>query len=527
MSGEIPAHAARTFLQRKTILSGVTVKSAPRESFSAPVRCIGWRSAPLRVLALVLLLTAAPLWEAFRIASFSNGDIWWHLRTGLWILQNHRVPRSGLFSQYATMPWVASSWAFEALVASTYKWLGLKAFPALLMGFELVFAGMLFLLAGGWRRKFWIAILLSAAVLYVEVDLQPLPILFSILFFGIELMLLLESRRRGDGNLLYWLPPLFFLWANFHMQFVNGLLLLGLYVLAETVERWLHSSGHGSYSPRGYSLAKILAIACFSAIATLLTPYGFHLFNAFSTVYSKVLFKYFAEMYAFSFRRPQDFVALLLVMAAFLALGRQRSRDLFKIGVMVVFAMLAFRVQRDVWCVLLPSIAVISDAVVDAGRENARSGRFERCNLEKMLAMALALFVLVLAVKVRVPSNEVLMKRAARVLPITACDYIRTNHLPGPLFNAFNWGGFLIWYLPEYPVAIDSRQNLYNDELDRNLKVTEGNERLEDDPGFLHAQTILLERNSGMAKALTTLPVLRAQFHMVYEDDIAVILTRQ
>jgi hypothetical protein len=34
----------------------------------------------------------------------------------------------------------------------------------------------------------------------------------------------------------------------------------------------------------------------------------------------------------------------------------------------------------------------------------------------------------------------------------------------GPLFNDFNWGGYLIWALPGLPVAIDGRTNLHGDE---------------------------------------------------------------
>jgi hypothetical protein len=43
----------------------------------------------------------------------------------------------------------------------------------------------------------------------------------------------------------------------------------------------------------------------------------------------------------------------------------------------------------------------------------------------------------------------------------------------------------------------------------------------------MRAQTILLERNSGMAEALTTLPVLQSQFQMVYRDNLAMVLVRK
>jgi len=482
----------------------------------------------MRILALPLLLTAAPVCAAFYITAFFNGDIWWHLRTGLWILQNYGVPRSGLFSQYVDRPWVASSWGFEVLTAGAYKLLGLRAFPVLLMGFKLALAAVTFLLARGWRGCFWCAVLLSAIAQYVIVDLQPLPILFSILFFGVELLLLLQSRRCSDVRPLFWLPVLFFFWANLHGQFLNGLLLLGLYLAAEVTEFLLHISGVSSFSAPAHSLAKVSTIAGLSVVATLLTPYSFQLFpSAFQTAYGKVLFEDFQEMQALAFRQPQHFVLLLLVMAAFLALGRQRSRDLFKLGMMGIFVMLAFRVQRDVWCVVFPAIAVIADAVADYQHEPEPRKSSQGWKWEKPLVAVLVLVVFLAAI-VRIPSSNALMNQASRVFPVKACDFIRANQLPGPLFNTYSWGGFLIWYLPEYPVSIDGRLNLYGDEInERYFKVTDGTQRLETDPSFTRARTILLERNSGMLKALTTLPALRAQFRVAYQDDVATVLVRQ
>ncbi len=125
-----------------------------RRNFAVSMGRVIRDSVATRVLVLLLLLTAAPVYSMVRITAFSNGDIWWHLRTGLWILQNHSVPRSGLFSQYGDRPWVATSWGFEVLTAGVYKLLGLRAIPVVLAGFKLGLAAVTFLLARGWARKF-------------------------------------------------------------------------------------------------------------------------------------------------------------------------------------------------------------------------------------------------------------------------------------------------------------------------------------------------------------------------------------
>ena len=43
-------------------------------------------------------------------------------------------------------------------------------------------------------------------------------------------------------------------------------------------------------------------------------------------------------------------------------------------------------------------------------------------------------------------------------LPVRAVDFIAEKSLPEPLFNPYEWGGYLIWRLyPDYQVFIDSR----------------------------------------------------------------------
>src|SRR5579862_8569478 len=134
--------------------------------------------AKLRIPALLVLFSAAAVIEAFRLTSLSslNGaDIWWHLSSGLWILQHHSFPHAGIFSQSSTQPWIASSWAYEVLLAITYKLLWLREIPWLLMCFKVALAVLTFLLAGGMRGRFWLALGLSVLTQYILSPAQPGP----------------------------------------------------------------------------------------------------------------------------------------------------------------------------------------------------------------------------------------------------------------------------------------------------------------------------------------------------------------
>jgi hypothetical protein len=507
-------------------ITPMPIERGSQEVASQRVRHTLLNTAPVRVIVLVLLFSAGALHEAAHRTSLADPDIWWHLRTGLWILQSHAVPRVGLFSQSSSMPWSASSWGYEVLAATAYKLAGLRSIPVLLMAFKVVLAGMTFLLARGSRETFWTGVLLSAMAQYAIPDLQPEPILCSIILFAMELSLLMRSRRTGSVRPLYWLPFLFVVWANVHLQFMNGLLVLALFYLAILAEEVCRRSGATwvDASAQALPLSPAGVVIGASFVATLLTPYSYHSFLLALNNTSSAFVASSQELHSLSFRRPEDYALLLLAMAAFLSLGRQRSRDIFKLGLMIVCMIFAFRVQRDTWFLVLPSIAVIGEAWWAAGTARSRQTRVPAWDWENLTTVGLVLAVFLASALRGTLSQEALLKKVGERFPLQACEYIREHQLPGPLFNEYAWGGFLIWKLPEYPVAMDDRQDLYGAEtIERYRKVSAARAPFDAAPEFAQASTILVSKNSRLANALSKDP----NFEVAYTDGLSTILLRR
>ena len=481
----------------------------------------------LRVACLVVLLSAAPVWESIRTNSLLNPDIWWHLRAGLWILQNHSVPRTGLFSQLSSTPWNDTSWLFDTLLALNYKVFGLRAGVLVLMRLGLAFAVITYLLARKSGTRFWIAVVLSAIAQFVVPPLQPAPSSVSILFFAIEMLMIVHVRRSGNWRPMFWLLPLFALWANVDVQVVSGLALLGFFVLASVCENAARRSQlaflKNQYPPA--SSAQLGAVLGGSALCVLLSPYSFHVFSDFGeTLYSSVGFRYFAEMHSMAFRSPQEYLLMLLIMTAFLALGRRRSLEIFEISFLIAATLLAFRIQRDAWIAALAAVTIISRGF----KSEASNAENRAISRSLSISTAAVVGVVFLITSFRIPTNPTLLTKISKDYPVQACDFIARNHLPQPVFNTYLWGGFLTWYLPDYPAAIDGRISLYGDEnLARYFDLIGGKARLENDPAFASAQTVLLERPSGMAKAFTNIPALSSRYKWVYRDDIAAVFLRQ
>ncbi len=141
------------------------------------------------------------------------------------------------------------------------------------------------------------------------------------------------------------------------------------------------------------------------------------------------------------------------------------------------------------------------------------------------LGIAAAVTVCLVLIANAVDFNERGLDRAISAgYPVNAINFLRRNPVPGPLYNNLNWGGFLMWYMPDYPVAIDGRNDLYGDELDMIFYNSESaQDSYKTDPYLDHCGVVLLDSTLPLAKVLTIDP----RFDLVYHDDIATVFARR
>ncbi len=479
-----------------------------------------------RMISLVLLLSLSAMVETTRLFSLRDPNIWSHLQLGSWILKHKSWPQVGLFSQAANLPWRDSSWGYDVLVALAYQLIGLRGLPALQIVFCVALAAITFLLAGGHRGKFWSAIVLSAVAQFVLSDTGPVAAGTSVVLFGVELLLLLEIRRSGNLRLLFVFPLLLLLWSNVGLGFVYGIGLYALFLAVLAVEKigrvarwnWIEQP------PQEIPLRSAAWIACACVVSSVVTPYGYHGYATFFADQFSAANRYLPGYTAMSFHQPRDYALLLLTMSAFLWLGTRRSRDLFPLGLLIACAALSFHAQREGWLATLAAVSVIGEGVSRKGEEDA-IGRRLRWRETALAPLGVALVLVSLAFILRVPhERHLLLAKIADSFPVGACDAIRQRQLPQPLLNSYGWGSFLMWYLPEDPVAIDGRRGLYPEEEEINyFKVMNGDIPYQSLPAMKQARTLLLDKQNVMGDALRGLP----GFQVAYEDRISIVLIHE
>jgi len=451
-------------------------------------------------------------------------DIWWHLKVGDWIIENLSLPHTGILSRTAAArPWVAYSWGYEVLLSRAYAWFGLIGLGVYGVLLTIGVAAAAYWMVRRLSGHFWFSCVLAGVVCSAFLfNGMPRPVFFSMMFFCVTLTLLFESQRAGKIQLLYWLPPLFLLWANLHIQFVYGLFAVGLLVAANLTHRFSEALGFAPDSRSSPVLPpKPLAVILASCIlATVIGPNFYHPYLVV-LAYSKAKFAYsiISELQPLSFRGYSHFAELFLAAAGFYAVGWRKKLDPFKLILLTVAAVVAFRTVRDAWFICFSSSACIADSF--AGTPQPDHGKSWR---DLAFVCSTVILILLLAAPATDFTARSLDRAISRDFPVNAINFLRLNPVPGPLYNNLNWGGFLMWYLPELPVAVDGRNDLYGDDLDHIFFNSETASRTySTDPYLNEAGVVILDSQLPLAKVLTIDP----RFRLVYHDAIATVFARR
>lgn len=452
----------------------------------------------------------------------SETDVWWHIRTGEWIMQHHQLPHTDPFS-YTGMgkPWIAYSWPFEIAIYEIVKYwdlLGIVATATLLwMGMTLA----AFWLIRRFQPPFWISAalaLIGSIVVPRVTSARPGPL--TVIFFCLVLGLLIDAHRQGSVRRLWLVPVLVWMWANVHVQFVYGLFVIGLFCIVPLFDRVLSLVGVPVDRQTRYLPAKWMwATLAFSIALTFANPYGAGVYRVlWEFIQQPKLYQFIRETRAMAFDLKVHFVVLAVCLAAAVALGRIRSLKPLWAVMFLWAAFSGFHAERDMWLTTVISLCILAQYAAEVEPNAAPVQR-------RVWLAALACVLLFFIARFKTaPSNPQLQSLVASELPLGAVAYIHVHHLQGPIFNNFDWGGFLIYALPDMPVAIDGRTNVHGQaEIARSLQTWNAwGMDWEDDPLLMRANLVICPPDFALTYALRLDP----HFRIVFTDNRVVLYQR-
>lgn len=472
-------------------------------------------------MVTLALLFALPGFLSLDPVIVRDNDIWWHLRTGQWILENHSFPHSDPFTSYGRgISWAAYSWLFELVVYKFFQHWNLAGMVAYIAVMATAIGVALQSLMMRLQADFFKATLLTTLGIYsISRIFTPRPWLFTILFFVLELHILLDARETGKPLRLLWLLPIFALWANIHVQFVDGLVVLGIAAVEPLVERWW-PSWKAQLSP----VALWLALGgCMAAI--LLNPYGIRIYQvAYELASQKAVFGFVSELKPIAFRSFEDFLILLLPMAAIASMAWRRRFTFFDSALLLFAILTSFRSVRDIWIVVIVACVILATHL--PGHESPGKESQPRYRLPFWAELAVLPFTCLLlwAGALILGVNEPrLQSELAGNLPLRAVEEVQAKGYSGPLFNDYSWGGFFIWTLRQ-PVSIDGRAALQGDRrIERSAATWGGAPDWATDPDLLAAHLVIGPVNAPLVQLLR----VSGPFQLVYKDNVAAVFVRR
>jgi hypothetical protein len=470
----------------------------------------------IRRLTIWTLVYLIPAYQA--MLPIEDPDIWWHLRTGQWVVAHGHVPIQDPFSMFgAGKAWIAYSWLFEVLVYGLHRNFGLTGLVAFTVTMSFVIGLTIHLLLRRARLPF-VAEVLLLAVIFASLKplLSPRPWLFTILFTAIELRLIFSLRRSWKLLPALVLPLVFVLWANLHIQFVYGLAILAFLTVESIIHRFA-KSGLPQTDSNALSVTDSLLLLGSCLAATLVNPYHYRVYLAIlEYVTQSGAFQNISELHPMFFRSLADWLVLSLTLTGAFVLGWQRRWNIFFLALFVTAACFAFRARRDAWFMALVVAAIVSEFATT----KTASGYFDFTK-ERVAAVIFGLLLCLYGLShLRAVSEDSLVKAVELHFPAQAVKFIRSNQLAGPIYNSLDWGGYLIWSLPEFPVAMDGRTNLHGDErIARSLATWNGSMAWAKDPELLRARLIIAQTG----KPLTYLIRGDPRYRLVYEDNTAAV----
>jgi len=444
----------------------------PRDSSSSPGEGTGATTPPriLRLTIGLLLVTHLSLLGFYPVAS---EDTWWHLKQGELYVTTFSLPDQDPFAfTTAGREWIKFSWAADILFFLIYRAAG---FPGLVL-FRLLMLLVISLVLYKILRSCGLdplasVLLVFVASLAVRFRLLVRPETLSFLFL-LALVAVLLHLSRGSTWVVYLILPIQVLWTNVHASFVFGFGLPALVLLANLLPGDRLVPGWGRlHLNRGRVQHLAAAVACLP-LAALFNPHGASmlLFPFRQNRMARLAeFGEWVEVWRLPGFGPAwwtPVIILSLIVFVFtvtaVALMMWEGRlDPVGWGVAIFMGTYAvFRSRAIPYFVLAitPLLALACIRFAGHVRARATGGLFRRWEQFSILA---CLLLLTASIAMTVSSGLSFRLRfdpLPNSFPEGAVAFLERHGLDGRLFNAYQFGGYLMWRRwPSNQVIIDGR----------------------------------------------------------------------
>jgi len=401
-------------------------------------------------------------------------DIWWHLKTGEYIVNHKSLPTAAEFN-YAlpSQEWINIGWIFDVCAYAAYKVAGIPAVQVLkitviLSSFLLILL-LLIKFYGG--IQWYTTLILLLAVIAGSVRLQPRPEAVSFLFITL-FWYILESYRRKEltGNKVYFLaavPVIEMVWANVHPFYAIGIIIAGIYLFSAVVQKVVKFSGYDTETDTR-SIVVFTSIFIASALIVMLNPYGVRIYETFLSYFSiilgngKVVPETVSELMSpWSKMFSGDLFVIAYKTLAIAGVASffftRRRVSIVNLLLFLMFFVLSLKYMRNTGIFALIAAVIINNNV---SKDSIVPGIIGKCVCCIVIITSITVSWLFLTRRLYDDVAGFGLGVKPYFFLTHACEAVKTQKLPGRVYNDYNTGGYLLWSIvPEYTVFLDGRMD--------------------------------------------------------------------
>lgn len=436
-----------------------------------------------------------------------DSDTWWHLADGRWMADNQQIIHYDSFSY--TRPgaiWAHPGYLWEIAIYDVYTGF---SYPGVDILAGLTISAIFIILWNTLKTKTVIQrfILVMAAIIISAVYWSARPNIFTLLF-AVLTIFVLEKHQSGNRWILFVMPVMVAIWANLHGGFFISFVLLGLYILDNLKDR--------------QRLMRFLMVIPLMAIASLINPYGLDMYREMLMSVSRTAEQSLInEWQSPNFHSVYGLIFLAGIAISFILLAlRRKPVKLSRLLLPIVFIVVGLISARNIalFGVLAPYawISYLGWEKDEGSPQTPRSPAPAATGVSFAFGIY-SIFALVVNMNSVIQTPPYYAEQ-----PVQSILYIQSARPPGNLFNNYNWGGFIIWMLPQYKVFVDGRDIVYGDQI---ILASDAIERAL--PGWdltldrWKINTVLTENGSALGQAL-----IDHQWSLCHSDPVSSVFIR-
>lgn len=450
-------------------------------------------------------------------------DLGWEIRCGELVIKSLNFCTPDRFS--LLMPgynWINNRWIFQVLVYSLNSAFGIWGIS---LAGACIFTLTLYLLFNTWKSTIIekaIAGGIIYAIAFSNFVLGLRAQSLTTFYFALTLFILERTKTLSWKKYCLFLV-LMLVWVNSHGGFILGLGIISLRMLDNSI---------GRLPKLSFQSIKELSLIPSLFLVSLINPF-------FAGVYEDIIYhqaqsgldKIIAEWVPPSL--PMKLmIAFFFLFLTILLLLKPTRHKMIKVIELAGFMYLAITARRHLPYFFIMFFTVLFSSFpylkISHGLRSLENRSLYRKIMISASACVLALLLIYFFPSQARQNSDWHSYCYEGVLnfPCNAVDFIRKNNLDGNFFDTYEWGGFLVWQLPNSKVFVDGRMPAWRHPSGKS-PYTIFLETIRTENGWVETLTannvnrILINRGTFMDLALRN--TRQTQWKKVFEDNLSTL----